>query len=175
MAASGFRLLCGFVGIALLFALLDQFVARRMFLKQMRMSRRELRREHREREGEPRIKQKRKQLHAQFAKAAEGLRAVRGSDVVITNPTHLAVALRYDQETMAAPIVTAKGAQSLAGRIRSLAFTYGVTTIEDKPLAQDLYRRCATGSPIPEDQYRRVADIYRQLRAVRAGQGNAHA
>jgi len=175
LAADGLRLLFGFLALALAFALLDQLLSRRMFRKQMRMSRREVRREHRDREGEPRIKQRRKQLHGQFAKAAEGLRAVKGSDVVVTNPTRLAIALRYDAATMEAPTVVAKGAREMAARIRSVAFTYGVTMIEDKALAQDLFRRCAIGGAVPEDQYRRVAQIYRGLRAAATPAGGSDA
>jgi flagellar biosynthetic protein FlhB len=152
----------------LIFAAIDQILVRRLFLKQMRMSRREVRRELRDREGEPRIKQRRRQLHAQFAKAAESLRGVPGADVVVTNPTHVAVALKYDNATMEAPVVVAKGAHEFAARIRRTAFVHGVLTIEDKPLARALYAACAAGDPIPEAHYGRVAQIYRKLRAAAA-------
>jgi flagellar biosynthetic protein FlhB len=174
LASASFRLLAAFVGVALAFALLDQLLSRRLFLKQMRMSRRELRREHRDREGEPRIKQRRKQLHGQFAKASQGLRDVRGADVVITNPTRIAVALKYDRGTMDAPAIVAKGAEDFAARIRHVAFTHNVVIVEDKPLARDLFRRCATGSAIPEDCYRRVASIYRKLPAHAARTGDVN-
>lgn len=164
MAAAGFKLLACFIGVALVFAALDQMIARRQFLKQMRMSRRELRREHRDREGEPRIKQRRKQLHAEFTKASEGLRNVRGADVVITNPTHIAVALRYDPATMTAPRLVASGANNFAARIKRLAFIYGVVVVEDKPLARELFRTCALNQPVPETCYRKVADVYLALR-----------
>jgi flagellar biosynthetic protein FlhB len=174
MGETAFRLLAGFVAIAILFAVLDQFIARRQFFKQMRMSRREVRRELRDREGEPRIKQRRKQLHGEFAKASESLRGVRGADVVVTNPTRIAVALKYDAATMAAPIVVAKGAADFAARIRALAFTYGVLIVEDRALARDLFRRCAAGQPVPEDQYRPVAAIYHKVRARAEQHGAAH-
>jgi len=165
LAGAAMRMLLAFVLVALLFALVDQILVRRMFGKQMRMSRREVRREVKDREGEPRIKQRRKQLHAQFAKAAASLRGVPGADVVLTNPTHVAVALRYDAATMAAPTVIAKGAHEFAARIRRTAFVHGVLTLEDKPLARALYKECQAGDPVPEAHYRRVADIYRKLRA----------
>lgn len=174
VAVSAFRLLACFLGAAAIFALLDQFLARRLFRKQMRMSRRELKKEIREREGDPRIKQKRKQLHAQFAKAAAGLRAVRGSDVLITNPTRLAVALKYVPGEDSAPLVTARGAHDFAARMRQLAAIYGIIIVEDKALARDLYSRCLPGSPIPDDQFRRVAAIYRNLPSFRPQSGSNH-
>jgi flagellar biosynthetic protein FlhB len=168
LAGSAFRLIFAFALVALIFAAVDQILVRRLFLKQMRMSRREVRRELRDREGEPRIKQRRRQLHAQFAKATESLRGVPGADVVVTNPTHVAVALKYDNATMEAPMVVAKGAHEFAARIRRTAFVHGVLTIEDRPLARALYAACAAGDPIPEAQYGRVAQIYRKLRAAAA-------
>jgi len=173
LGGGALRLLAALALVALIFAAADQILVRRMFLKQMRMSRREVRREVRDREGEPRIKQRRRQLHTQFAKAAQSLRGVPGADVVVTNPTRLAVALKYDAATMAAPVVIAKGAHEFAARIRRTAFVHGVVVIEDKPLARALYGGCATGDPVPEAQYEPVAAIYRRLRAERrpAGEG----
>jgi flagellar biosynthetic protein FlhB len=168
MGALGLRLLAGFACVALLFAVADQFIARRDFLKKMRMSRREVRRELRDREGEPRIKQRRKQLHGEFAKASQALRDVKGSDVVVTNPTRLAVALRYDPRTMAAPVVSAKGANELAARIRRLAFTHSIVIVEDKPLARALFRGGEPGREIPEGHYRAVASLYRKLKRPQA-------
>src|SRR5262249_26525415 len=99
-------LLC--LGAALAFAVLDQIIARRDFGKKMRMSRREVRREHRDREGDARLKQRRKELHKEFARSSQSLRGVRGADVLITNPTHFAVALRYAPSTMAAPTIVSR-------------------------------------------------------------------
>ncbi|HKR25308.1 MAG TPA: EscU/YscU/HrcU family type III secretion system export apparatus switch protein, partial [Allosphingosinicella sp.] len=115
------RLLACFALAALFFAAIDQLIVRKEFSKNMRMSRRELRREVRDREGEPRLKQKRKQLHAEFVAASQSLRNVKDADVVVTNPSHYAVALRYDSEAMAAPIVVSRGSNALARRIKRLA------------------------------------------------------
>jgi flagellar biosynthetic protein FlhB len=139
----------------------------------MRMSRRELRREVRDREGEPRLKQKRKQLHADFVAASQSLRNVKGADVVVTNPNHYAVALRYDGATMAAPLVVSRGANALAQRIKRLAFRYGIVTVEDPPLARLLYRACTLDSPVPESAYREVAALYLRLRPAPAAGGEA--
>lgn len=171
--SASLRLICWFTLAALFFAGIDQLIVRKEFGKNMRMSRRELRREVRDREGEPRLKQKRKQLHAEFVAASTSLRNVKGADVVVTNPSHYAVALRYDAETMAAPAVVSRGANALARRIKTLAFRYGVVTVEDKALARALYRSCALDAPVPESVYREVADLYLALRARPAAQGAA--
>lgn len=156
------HLLMYFALAAMAFAILDQLYVRRDFAKRMRMSRRELKREHRDREGEPRLKQKRKQFHTEFSKAMRALRDVRGSDVIITNPTHFAVALRYDPQSMESPRITARGAGEMAQRIKRIGFTYGVLTIRDPSLARSLYRHGRLGSDIPASLYEPVADLYRR-------------
>jgi flagellar biosynthesis protein FlhB len=160
----GLRLMILFVGAAVVFAIFDQLIVRRDFFKRMRMSRRELRREHRDREGEPRMKQKRKQLHADFAKASQSVRNIRGADLLITNPTHYAVALRYRPTTMEAPHVVSRGAHEQALRLKRLAFVYGLTIVEDPPLARLLYHRCQIDQQIPEPAFQRVADLYLAMR-----------
>jgi len=164
MFGAGLRLIAWFALAALFFAGLDQLLVRKEFGKNMRMSRRELRREVREREGEPRLKQRRKQLHAEFVSASESLRNVKNADVVITNPVHYAVALRYDPGTMAAPILVSRGANLLARRLKRLAFRHNVIVVEDRALARALYRRCAIDAPVPESLYREVAAIYMAIR-----------
>jgi len=163
MGRLGLRLLAAFVGGALIFAALDQFIVRRDFLKKMRMSRREMRRETRDREGEPRMKQRRKQLHREFVKLSESVRGIRGADVLLTNPTHYAVALRYDPRSMAAPVVVSRGAHQVAQRLRRLAFLYGVVIVRQPELARALYR-CELGQPVPDSLYHPVAAVYRSLR-----------
>ncbi|HEX8669711.1 MAG TPA: EscU/YscU/HrcU family type III secretion system export apparatus switch protein [Allosphingosinicella sp.] len=165
LAGAGLRLIACFVGVAVLFAAFDQIVVRKDFLKKMRMSRRDIRREARDREGEPRMKQRRKQLHGEFVKASQSLRGVRNADVVVTNPTHFAVALHYDASKMTAPTVVARGSNALALRIKRLAFLYGSAIVEDKALARALYAGCEIGSQVPELFYRQVADVYLAVRA----------
>lgn len=164
MAKTGFRMLVYFLIVALFFAVIDQFIVRRDFLKKMRMSRREVRRELRDREGDPRLKQRRKQLHAEFVKASQSLRGIRGSDVVITNPTHYAVALRYDPALMAAPKIVSLGSNRLAMRLKKLAFVYGVVIVQDRALARELFHKSQLNREIPEACYRRIADIYLAIR-----------
>lgn len=163
-SAGAQKLLMFFVLAAAAFAVLDQIIVRQLFRNQMRMSRRELKREARDREGDPRLKQKRKQLHAQFAKLGQNLRGIRGADVLITNPTHFAVALKYDASKHDAPIVVSQGSHRVAERLKRLAFTYGVTIVPDPPLARFLVSRCRLGDPIPDEVFERVADILLEIR-----------
>ena len=163
MRDAALRLLWLFVGGAAFFAILDQLIVRREFLANMRMSPREIRRESRDREGEPRLKQRRKRLHREFVEASQSLRGVRSADVLITNPTHFAVALRYDPTTMEAPLIVSQGQHRFALRLRRLAFAYGVEIIENKALARALHA-CPLGRPIPDELFRAVADIYMAMR-----------
>ena len=164
LGRTGFRLLILFTGAAVVIAALDQLIARRDYFKRMRMSRQETRREARDREGDPRFKQRRRQVHREYAKLSKSLKNVRGADVLITNPTHYAVALSYDSRTMGAPRVVAQGTEQVALRLKRLAFLYGVVTVEDRDLARTLYHRCDIGREIPEACFRPVADIYRRVR-----------
>lgn len=167
IAAISFKLLlfCGLA--ALFFASVDQIWARREFSKKMRMSRREMKREHKDREGDPRFKQKRKQFHAEFAKMAQSLRNARSADVILTNPTHFAVALRYVAAATDAPVIVSRGAGALAERIRDIAFVHGVQIIENAPLARALYRQGVLDSEIPETFFAPVAELYRKYDLVR--------
>lgn len=169
--SAGTRLLYLFILISLLLAAIDQVIVRRAFSKQMRMSRREVTREVREREGEPRLKQKRKSLHAEFAKQGQSLGKLDGSDMVVVNPQHIAVALAYDPAIMAAPTVTTKARDHYALLVRRRAFALGIPIIEHRALARGLYAACESGTEIGGDHYRAVADLYLKLR--RDAPGNA--
>lgn len=158
------RLLMVFILLAFAFMVLDQLIVRSEYRKQMRMSRRELVRETREREGEPRLKQRRRDLHAQMREQAEGLGKVPGSDVVIVNPEHYAVALRYDPATMIAPEVRVKGRNRFAQLMKRKAFLANVPVIPHPPLARALHADCRAGQPIQSHHYHDVARLYRSLK-----------
>ncbi|MBO9714814.1 EscU/YscU/HrcU family type III secretion system export apparatus switch protein [Sphingomonas sp.] len=164
MGAAGLRLILVFAAIALGFVILDQLLVRGEFLKQMRMSRREVTREAKDREGDPRIKQKRKQLHAEFAKQSKGLGALPGSDLLVVNPEHYAVALRYDPETMTAPTISAKGRNNFALALRAEAARLGVPVLRRPELARALFRGGEPGREIPTHHYEAVAALYIALR-----------
>jgi len=164
MRALTLRLLVFALAAAAIFAVIDQLVARRDFLKRMRMSRREIHRERRDREGDPRMKRRRKQLHGELVKLSKSLRGIRGADVLITNPTHYAVALRYDRKTMTAPMIVSQGSHLFAQRLKRLAFIYGVTIVQDPQLARALYR-LPLDAQVPEIHFQSIAKIYLALRA----------
>jgi flagellar biosynthesis protein FlhB len=162
----GFRLLFYFALAAMFIAAIDQMLARREFAKKMRMSRRELKREHRDREGDPRFKQKRREFHNEFMKMAKSLRGARDADVILTNPTHYAVALRYDPASMEAPRIVSRGSDNFAARIRRIGFVYGVKIIEDVALTRALFKTRILDGEIPDSLYHDVADIYRKHRLL---------
>jgi flagellar biosynthetic protein FlhB len=126
--------------------------------KDLRMTTQEIREEMKNLEGNPMVIARRKQVQRQLALSRMST-AVPKADVVITNPTELAVAIQYDPEEMAAPIVVAKGAGEVAKRIRKLALQHGVPVVEKKPLAQALYRDVEIGKPIPSEKYAAVAEV----------------
>jgi flagellar biosynthetic protein FlhB len=163
------RLVAAFVLAAMFFAVLDQIIARATFTQRMRMSRRELRREMRDREGEPRLKQRRKQLHRELAKATKSLRSIRKADVLITNPEHIALALRYESKSMIAPAVVSIGINHMAQRMKRMAFFYSIPIIQNPRLAQAIYRKAVLDGVIPQECYQPVADIYNALRARKGG------
>jgi flagellar biosynthetic protein FlhB len=109
-------------------------------------------------EGDPKVKQHRREVQMQMA--LNRIRsAVPKADVVVTNPTHLAIAIEYDSETMTAPKVTAKGADYMAQRIRELAIEHGIPIVERKPLARALYKEVEVGQEIPAQFYKAIAEI----------------
>lgn len=163
LLTTGLRLLLTYIAIAVGFAALDQLLVRRDFAKQMRMSRREVTREARDREGDPRIKQKRKKLHTDFVRQSEGLEKLPGSDMVIVNPEHFAVALRYDAAGMDAPQVSAKGRNRFALALRERAVSLGIPVIRNPPLARALFHATTAGHAIPGDQFGAVAQLYIDL------------
>jgi flagellar biosynthesis protein FlhB len=156
------RLLFAFILTAVVFMLIDQVITRGEFAKQMRMSTRELKREVKDREGEPRFRQKRRQIHAEMRKQTEGLANVQGSDFLIVNPDHYAVALRYIPDQMKAPEIRARGRNHIALALKRRARLLGVPIIADPQLAQALYREGRQDRPIPTDHYHAVARHYSQ-------------
>jgi flagellar biosynthesis protein FlhB len=145
-------------GALVLLALLDYGFQWWKHEQDLKMTPQEIREELKNLEGNPQIVARRKQVQRQLALNRIST-AVPKADVVITNPTELAVAVQYDAETMAAPIVVAKGAGIVAQRIRNLAMEHGIPIVEKKPLAQALYREVDVDHPIPQDKYAAVAEV----------------
>jgi flagellar biosynthetic protein FlhB len=128
------------------------------YAKQMRMSREEIREEYKESEGSPEVKGRIRQLQQQLARQRM-MQEVPKADVVVVNPTHFAVALKYDEKRMRAPIVVAKGVDVIAAKIREVAGEHAVPIFEAPPLARVLYRNVDIGDEIPAPLYVAVAQI----------------
>jgi len=142
----------------LILALFDYAWQRYRHEKDLRMTKEEVKDELRSMEGNPDIKRRQRQIQLQMA-MRRLRKEVPKADVVVTNPTHVAVAIRYDAETMYAPQVVAKGADELALRIRQLAVEFGVPIVARPPLARALYESVAVGEYVPERLYRAIAEI----------------
>jgi flagellar biosynthesis protein FlhB len=141
----------------------DYLWQRRKHLVRLRMTRDEVRREHREDEGDPQHKAERRRMHQELLRHSM-VEAVRTADCVIVNPEHIAVALRYDQATMGAPQVVATGEDLVAAHIREVARQHGVPIFRDVPLARAL-AGLEPGDEIPEALYEAVAELLRVLEA----------
>ncbi len=161
-----FKILLTTCWVLILLAILDYLYQRWEYEKSLRMSRQEIKEEFKNTEGDPSIKARIKRLQREMARKRM-MAAVPTADVVITNPTHLAVALKYDQEKKSAPQVVAKGAGFIAEKIREAARENLVPLIEDKPLAQVLYKMVKIDDLIPESLYRTVAEILAYVYSLR--------
>jgi flagellar biosynthetic protein FlhB len=149
-------------------ALVDYGYQRFAFEQQIRMSREEIKEEFKQTEGNPVIRQRVRQLQRAVAQRRM-MQAVPKADVVITNPTHYAVALQYDAKSMRAPRVVAKGQDLIAQQIRRIAQEHDVPLMENKPLAQALYKACEVGAEIPGDLYAAVAELLAFVYRLRTG------
>jgi flagellar biosynthetic protein FlhB len=155
------------VAIALVFlALADYTFQFWQHEKSLRMTREEIKEELKQSEGDPMIRARVKSLQRQMA-MRRMMAEVPKASVVVTNPTHLAIALRYDEKTMRAPKVVAKGARLIAERIKDLAKQHGVPLVENKPLAQSLFKSVTIGQEIPSAFYRAVAEILAYVYALK--------
>ncbi len=154
----GLRVLLGVLAVMTLIAGLDFLFQRHQHLKQLRMTTQELKDEHKQTEGDPMVKARLRQIRMERARQRM-MAAVPESDVVITNPTHYAVALSYELGSTGAPKLTAKGVDSLALRIRDLARECGIPVVENPPLARALYSGVELDQEISPEHYKAVAEI----------------
>lgn len=142
----------------LVIALADLFYQKRKFREDMKMTKQEIKDEFKNSEGDPQIKGK---IRSKMREASQRrmMQAVPDADVVITNPTHLAVALKYDRDSSSAPIVVAKGADYVAQKIKDIARENNVEIVENKPVARMLYYNVDIDREIPPELYQTVAEI----------------
>jgi len=136
----------------------DYMYQRHTMLKRLRMTKQEVKDEHRQTEGDPVVKSRLRNLRMQRARSRM-MAAVAKADVVVTNPTHYACALKYDPETMNAPVLVAKGQDLVALRIREIAEQNGIDIVENPPLARALYAAVEIDREIPPEQYKAVAEV----------------
>jgi flagellar biosynthetic protein FlhB len=151
----------------------DLLFTRREFTRNMRMSRRELKEEFRQREGDPRIRARLRELRRELLQRSQSLRNTRDADVVLTNPTHYAVALRYVHGDMPAPRVVAKGAGQLAAAMREIAARHRVVVVQNPPLARRLFREAPLDAYLPASFHAEVARIIVWVLAARQRQAAA--
>lgn len=139
-------------------AIVDYVVQFLLFQKEIRMTKQEVKEEYKQMEGDPQIKSKIKQRQREMSQRRM-MQSVGDATVVITNPTHLAIAIKYEEGKMEAPKVIAKGADNIALKIKEKALEYKVPIIENKPLARLIYDSVEIDSDIPQDMYQAVAEV----------------
>lgn len=162
------HLLFGVLSVIFAITIFDFFYQRFQHIRSLRMSRQELKEEFRDTEGDPIVKGRLRQLRMERAKRRM-MAEVPKSDVVVTNPTHFAVALRYDQATMGAPRVVAKGIDKAAQRIREIAKENDIPIVENPPLARGLHAAVEIDQEIPPEFYKAVAEVISYIMKLRRG------
>jgi len=146
-----------------LMALFDWWFTHREYMRKLRMSHRDIKDEVKRREGDPDIRQKRKRLMSELVKRARSVSRVPDADIVLTNPTHLAVALKYRPKSMRAPVVLAKGSDKMAAHIRMVAARSGVPCLRSPELARALFRECKVDRAVPSHLFKSLSPVYRWL------------
>ena len=168
------RMMGGVLGAMTLIAGLDYIYQRMQHMKALRMSKQELKDEYRQTEGDPMIKSRLRQIRMERARKRM-MAAVPKADVVITNPTHFAVALKYEATSMQAPKLVAKGADLVAARIRAVAEENGVPLVENPPLARALFASVELDEEIPPEHYKAVAEVIGYIMRLKREKGRIRA
>jgi type III secretion protein U len=160
------HLLAWTVALFALIALLDAAYQRYSFTKKMRMSMRDIKQEMKDSEGDPYIKQQRKQLHQEWSQR-NSQNAARNANVLVVNPTHIAIAIDYDKESCPVPTIAAKGEEHVARAMREAAEEAGVPIVRNVALARDLLARAEIGEIVPADLFDIIAEVILWAREVR--------
>lgn len=166
IGVKAFRILSNVCALMAVLAVMDYLYQRWEHEKNIRMTKQEVKEEFKQTEGDPLIKSRIRKLQREVARKRM-MAAVPKADVVITNPIHLAVALRYEASRMAAPVVVAKGAGYVADKIKEKARQYHIPTVENKTVAQVLYKTVEIGDEIPASVYKAVAEILAYVYSTR--------
>jgi len=151
-------LMISLVSAAALIAAVDYIFTRQSYMNRLKMSRREIKEEMRQSEGDPLVKAKLRQIRFERSKRRM-MASVPQASVIITNPTHYAIALRYEQGETPAPMCLAKGVDAVAQRIREVAEAHNIPIVENPPLARALYATADIDQPIPREHYEAVAKV----------------
>lgn len=174
LAKIGYLIYMVFIRISivwLVLAAIDYYYQRKRTNKQLMMTKQEVKQEFKEMEQSPEMKGAMHRMRRRLSKMRMS-DAVRNADVIVTNPTHFSVALKYDPSKMYAPVVVAKGADILAFRIRELAKKSRIPIVANPPLARQLYKKCEVGDFVPRDLFQATAEVlayvYKTLKKVRA-------
>lgn len=159
---TGFKIIIWSTVLLLILAIPDYFFQKSEFIESLKMSKQEMKEEMKETMGDPHVRARMREMQREIL-MKNMIREVPKADVVVTNPTHYAVALQYDRDTMDAPAVIAKGVDTMALKIREVAKEHNVELIENRPLARELYNRLDVGDIIPDDLFRAVSFVYAEL------------
>ncbi len=168
LGSSSFRVFLKTAWVLVVIAALDYAYQKWEMERNLRMTKQEVKEEFKEAEGDPRVKSRIRTLQRDLARKRM-LADVPKATVVVTNPVHLAVALRYEHGETGAPVVVAKGAGIIAERIKEIAKDNSVPVVENRPLARLLYREAEVGKEIPVSLYRAVAELLAYVYSLRSG------
>jgi type III secretion protein U len=157
------------VGVFLLVAVADWLYSKHSFIKKMMMSRRDIKQEYKDDEGDPMVKSQRREMHQEWANQ-NTLGATRGSSALLVNPTHIAIALDYDEDKTPVPVIAAKGAGELAAAMRAEAVAAGVPIIRNISTARTLWARGEIGEIVPQDMFDAIAAIILWAKKARGGE-----
>lgn len=158
LKSKAFILIAVMLLLFLILALFDLFFVRYNYFKDLKMSKQEIKDEYKQMEGDPQVKARIRRVQMEMSKKRM-MQDIPSADVVITNPTHYAVAIRYDTEKEHAPKVVAKGIDTLALKIKEIAREHNIQIVENRPLARELYKNCKINEMIPETMYKAVAEV----------------
>lgn len=165
VSAISLRIIIEVAILLLVLAVPDYLYQKRQFRKSLKMTKQEVKEEHKMFEGDPKVKGRLRERMREIL--SKNMAAnVPKADVVVTNPTHFAVAIEYNPLTSAVPLVSAKGQDEIALRIRAIAKEHGVPVVENKPLARALYAAVEIGDPVPEQYYQAIAALLAQVAKI---------
>ncbi len=161
-----FGLLIRVTVVLLVIAFLDVVFQKWKYMEDLKMTKQEVKEERKETDGSPEVRARARRIQIEMARS-RSLQEVPKANVLLVNPTHVAVALRYDSKTMAAPIVVAKGADHMAAKIREIARAHGVPVLRRPPLARAIYKAVEPGQAVPESLYTAVAEVLALIHRLR--------